>query len=76
VGNGQVYRSAARGFAHRFRFTALNPNTGVAWNQARLEASYLQKVNSIVKTHYREIPLDDSDDFQKWLRTRLMALLR
>jgi hypothetical protein len=30
------YRRAAKLFKHRCRFTGLNPNTGVLWNQARL----------------------------------------
>lgn len=39
------YRQAAAGFKNRFRFTALNPNTGLVWNSNQIERSRLARFN-------------------------------
>jgi hypothetical protein len=44
----QEYREAALFFAHSYRFGALNPNTGVAWNQARLDRHQLAQAGAVI----------------------------
>lgn len=44
-----IYRSAAKGFKNVYRFTALNPNTGVAWAGDKLDRRLLQKVDSAIR---------------------------
>jgi hypothetical protein len=70
-----AYRFAASRFLNRFRFTALNPNTGIVWNAAALRRTFLAKVNTIVREHYDEVPLDDAASFQDWLKSTFKALL-
>lgn len=43
------YRNAAKGFAHSFRFTAFNPNTGILWNDDNLHRKQLFRLNSFFK---------------------------
>jgi len=40
-----VYRKAARCFRHRYRFTALYPNTGIAWNEPRFQPDRIETVD-------------------------------
>lgn len=61
----KVYRQITVGFQHRFRFTALNPNTGVAWNSSRLKALQLKQMNSFIQHHLRQVPHCDIDG---WIR--------
>ncbi|MEQ2005887.1 MAG: hypothetical protein ABMA26_03735 [Limisphaerales bacterium] len=39
------YRIASRSFRHRFRFTGLNPNTGLLWNEAAMQTSRLRALD-------------------------------
>jgi hypothetical protein len=53
------YRSAARSFMHRHRFTALNPNTGIAWQGDRITRRDLKMLESILRRHAGAIRSDD-----------------
>jgi hypothetical protein len=53
------YREPTGAFRHRFRFTPLNPNTGVAWNHDRLREADLKRLVSVVRKHRDRIKVDD-----------------
>lgn len=53
------YRRAARGLPHHYAFTALNPNTGVCWSDARLSRSGLRALNRLVKRHVERLAPHD-----------------
>jgi SAM-dependent methyltransferase len=61
----KMYRQKTVGIQHRFRFTALNPNTGVAWKSSRLKTLQLKQMNSFIQHHLRQIPHYDIDG---WIR--------
>lgn len=54
-----AYRRASTDFDHRFRFDALNPNTGVLWNGQAIATKQLRELNNLIKRHRREIQPDD-----------------
>lgn len=39
------YRTASRPFRHRYRFTGLNPNTGLLWNDDSIHESQLRSLD-------------------------------
>lgn len=45
------YRSASRGFPHRFEFAAFTPATAVAWDHAPLSRSPLRLLARVVRKH-------------------------
>lgn len=47
----KAYQEAAKGFRNRFAFTALTPNTGIAWNDAPIEPSHLEELNALIEKH-------------------------
>lgn len=63
-----VYQQAAAGFRHRFAFTALNPFTGVAWNDAPLHGSALRRFNRLIASFVGRTPPE--------ARSLWLALLR
>lgn len=60
-----LYKEASRAFANRFSFTALLPNTGVAWNKAPLRVEQLQDLNRLLSDHAKQIPPEDAAE---WIR--------
>jgi predicted O-methyltransferase YrrM len=44
-----IYRRASKRFENVYRFTALNPNTGVAWAGNRLERRLLRQMNKAIR---------------------------
>ena len=44
-----IYRRAAKKFENVYRFTALNPNTGVAWAGNRLERRPLRQPDKAIR---------------------------
>jgi predicted O-methyltransferase YrrM len=44
-----VYRRASKRFENVYHFTALNPNTGVAWAGKRLERRLLRQMNKAIR---------------------------
>jgi predicted O-methyltransferase YrrM len=44
-----IYRRASRRFENVYRFTALNPNTGVAWAGNRLERRLLRRLDKAIR---------------------------
>ena len=48
------YRAASRPFRHRFRFTALNPNTGLLWNDGSVTRSVLRQAQPGVASLWRQ----------------------
>jgi hypothetical protein len=45
------YRSASRGFHHRFEFAALTPATAVAWDLAPISRSELRLLARVIRKH-------------------------
>jgi hypothetical protein len=60
-----LYRAAAKMIPHRFRFTALRPNTGLAWNEVTLRRRVLARVNRLIR-HY--LPETAPADVDSWVR--------
>jgi hypothetical protein len=44
------YREACKNFKFRFRFKSLNPNTGVLWNNNKLDINKLKKIENLIKS--------------------------
>ena len=44
-----IYRRAAKKFENVYRFTALNPNTGVAWTGNKLERRPLRQLDKAIR---------------------------
>jgi CheY-like chemotaxis protein len=59
------YQEAARSFPQTFRFTPLNPNTGLAWDKAPLRRADLRRINRVLKRYGNLIPPDDGE---RWLQ--------
>jgi hypothetical protein len=45
-----MYRVASRSFTHSYRFSGLNPNTGLLWNDAPVCKSQLRALNQLLRT--------------------------
>lgn len=54
-----AYRRAARYFAHRYRFKALVPNTGVLWNGTATTLEQLRLLDNLIKRHRQELEPED-----------------
>jgi hypothetical protein len=54
------YRIASRTFRHRFRFTGLNPNTGLLWNEAAIPKSQLCALDRMFRS------TGEKDDVAAW----------
>lgn len=61
-----VYQETAAGFRNRFAFTALTPNTGVAWNDAPVEPARLEELNALIAAHKDRMK---PQDITGWLHT-------
>lgn len=61
----EAYQSAARAFRRSFCFTAFNPHTGLAWNDARRDTRHLKRLNALIR---RRTPLLAPDDLAGWGR--------
>lgn len=61
----KMYLNAARSFRNHFRFTALNPNTGIVWNEAPISKSGLRHLNRLIRRHSQHL---DPADIQGWMR--------
>ena len=59
------YQEAAAAMPHRFRFTAFNPNTGVAWDGAPLHERQLRRLNRLLAKHAARVR---PDDIGAWVR--------
>jgi predicted O-methyltransferase YrrM len=57
------YRQAVINVSHQFRFNALNPNTGVVWNQAPINKKHLRKLNELIKQYSSSVSLTD---IERW----------
>ncbi|MBX7209080.1 MAG: hypothetical protein K1X78_12255 [Verrucomicrobiaceae bacterium] len=53
------YRHRLRPMKHTVRMTALNPNTGVGWNDAPLTQNSLRALNRLVREQAGSLPLND-----------------
>lgn len=61
----KVYRKITARFSNSFRFTALNPNTGVVWNGSLFDKQSLAELNLLIQKHHDHI---SPEDVQGWLR--------
>ncbi len=59
------YQRAANGMRHVVTFDALNPNTGVAWNDAQIDTRALKAANRVIRRHRGDI---EPADVAGWLR--------
>jgi hypothetical protein len=59
------YQQAVRGFANRYRFECLNPNTGVLWNSAPVAVRELHALDESIKRHTGHLQPEDVDG---WIR--------
>ena len=66
----QAYRAAAYPFGRSFRFTALNPNTGVVWRDAELRRADLKSVNRSIKVRRKSCRPDDVAAWSKVFASR------
>jgi hypothetical protein len=62
-----TYRVATRAFRHRYRFTGLNPNTGVLWNEAALCKNQLRALDRLLRS------AGEKPDAAEWSNTLAMA---
>lgn len=62
----EAYQEATAGFRNHFAFTALTPNTGVAWNDAPIDSHRLDELNALIATHKHRVKPQDIDG---WLYT-------
>jgi predicted O-methyltransferase YrrM len=60
----EAYRDASKPFRNRFCFTALNPNTGVVWNEVPIHRSELRRLNRLIRKHSRHL---DPADIPGWV---------
>jgi hypothetical protein len=59
-----INRKAAEGFKHCFRFSALNPNSGLCWNKCANGLDLLFRFDTLLKRS----PLDiQPDDVKGWM---------
>jgi hypothetical protein len=68
------YRDALSGFKNRFRFDALNPHTGVAWNNGQIEIKKLQFINKAIKTYYAKTEVVGEDALLENLRSFINSI--
>jgi hypothetical protein len=59
------YREAAKEFSYRFKFDALNPNTGLVWNGEAISTAQLKAMHVLIRKYSHQIILDD---FHQWIR--------
>lgn len=59
-----AYRKSTIDFPHQFRFTALNPNTGLLWSKIPLYQLKLKKIDKLIKQNYKHIRPENCD---QWL---------
>ena len=55
----KAYRDAARSISRRFRMTAFNPNTGVAWQDRPLDKRRLRKLNHLLGRYASDTQPED-----------------
>jgi len=60
------YRRASAAFRHRFRFTSLNPNTGLLWNDGPLAKSVMGRLNRVLRNSGE---ITNTDEWAETLRT-------
>ncbi len=60
-----AYRRAAIRLRRRFRFSALNPNTGVLWSQTRLASRQLRAINDTIREQAGVLAPDDTTGWLK-----------
>ena len=53
------YRQAAGLFRHRYRFTGMNPNIGIAWNRAQVSRRSLQDLDRALRKNIHKPQFDD-----------------
>jgi predicted O-methyltransferase YrrM len=61
----KLYQQAASLFLNRFRCNALNPNTGILWNDAHIGLKKLRAVNNVIRQHRNVL---EPDELRKWGR--------
>jgi hypothetical protein len=61
----QEYQKAAGPFEHRFIFKALNPMTGIVWNDNQSRMKSLKRIHGLLKRFARSI---EPDDVEGWAR--------
>ena len=70
----ELYRLAAKGFANRVDYCALNPCTGVLWHAKRdVEKKTLKGIRSIISRHANVLAPDDVDSWAAVFRKRLVS---
>jgi hypothetical protein len=57
------YRNASKAFSNRFVFEAFNPNTGLLWNNARVDKHSLHGMERLLKKKARKIGPEDIDSW-------------
>lgn len=62
-----MYRVAAQSFRHRYRFTGLNPNTGVLWNEKTLCKKQLRELDRLLRS------AGEKSDAAEWSNTLVTA---
>lgn len=60
-----AYRVAVRALRHRVDFSALLPNTGVAWREAKIDRTRLMALKNLIGQKSSEIP---PDSIQEWAK--------
>lgn len=51
-----INRKAAMAIEKRFNFSALNPNTGVGWRNAKIKRRSLRELNTMLASNAERIP--------------------
>ena len=57
------YREATKAFNFSYRFRALNPNTGVVWNNKKLKIYTLQKIEQLLLTFGKKNSINSYNKF-------------
>ena len=57
------YREATKGFNFSYRFSTLNPNTGVMWNNKKLKMDTLKKIDELLVTFDKKNSINSYNKF-------------
>lgn len=65
-----LYQQATKTFIHRFCFSALNPYTGLAWNDANVSSRHLKRFHRTIKQYATTVSPENRSE---WLRILTVA---
>lgn len=67
----RAYQEAARTFKNRFNFTAFNPNTGIVWNDQKIDKKRLVALNRLLKSNALQVQPDNIAFWKSIIHSKL-----